>query len=209
MQSLFYAYMKILLIALLKILFRFRVFGKENFRRGAALIASNHNSFLDPPVVGAAAPEEIHYIAREDLMRHRIIRWFYSALNLIPVKRDIADVRSIRTILQKLKEGKKVLIFPEGQRSYDGELQSAKAGIGFLVCKAEVPIIPAYTYGTYRAMPRGRNLIYPTKLAVVFGKPIYFDNFFRAKPTRETYKKISDIVMEKICELKKIVEKLV
>ena len=83
----------------------------------------------------------------------------------------------------------KVLVFPEGERSYDGSLQQPKAGLGLIAAKARVPVIPAYVYGTYRALPRNRSLILPAKIIVAFGKPIYFDKMIRHNRNKKELEK--------------------
>ena len=184
------------------VLFRRKVLGRENFPKGAAIIASNHASFLDPPVVGSSAPGELHYLARASLFRFPLMKRLYGRINVLPVRQDAANMSSIKTILGKLDEGGKVLIFPEGTRSFDGKLQKPQRGIGYLICKARVPVIPTYTHGTYEAWPRHRSMIHFTKMIVSFGKPIYFEDVWSRKPSKEDYDRIARKIMDRIVELR-------
>jgi len=194
---------KILLTILLKAFFWHRTFGRENFPRGGALIACNHQSYMDPTVIGTSAPEKPVYMARRSLVKGSLLRWLFKEWNTVLITPGEPELSTIRKILKRLEIGEKVLIFPEGQRSYDGNLQPAKSGLGLIVARARVPVIPAYVYGTYNAMPRGRSLILPAKIIVAFGKPIYFDQILKSdKNKKEIYREISETVMAKIADLK-------
>ena len=197
-----YRFGKLLLSAVFKTFFRRTVFGVENFTEGAAIIASNHVSFLDPPVVGSAAPYAIYYLSRESLLHNLFARWLLNRLNVIPIKRGVPDTRSIRSVLNNLQLGRKVLMFPEGTRSTDGKLQKAKRGVGYVICKARVPVIPAYTHGTFEALPRHRAIIHFSKIVVSFGEPMYFDDIWSGSPSKEEYDMIGERIMGRIAELR-------
>jgi 1-acyl-sn-glycerol-3-phosphate acyltransferase len=205
MMSKTYRFGKILLTILLKTLFRFSVFGKEHFPQGGAIIASNHSSFLDPPIVGTAAPHGISYLARDTLFKNAFANWLYTKLGAIPIKRQAADPGSIKTILSALREGRKIVMFPEGTRTRDGSLQKARRGIGYLVCKAKVPVIPTYTHGTFDALPRHRGIPHFSKIAVSFGEPVYFDDVWSGRPSKEDYDRIGEQIMARISELRESV----
>lgn len=199
----FYCAGKLVLIVLSKILFRMNAYGKENFPHGGALVAANHASYLDPPLVGCLAPEELYYLARESLFKYRFPNWLYRKINGVPIKHDAADVSSIKIILELLKEGKKVVIFPEGTRTYNGQLQKARRGVGLLICKAKVPVIPTYIHGSFEALPRHRKIIHLPKVVVQYGKPVYFDKIWSGTPTKDDYQRIGDEIMSRIADLKK------
>lgn len=174
------------------------IVGRENWIRGPAILTANHASFLDPPLIGSACPEQIAYLARRDLFGNVLFRKMCFGLRAIPVDRDAADYGSIKRVLGALEMGRKVLLFPEGVRTFDGNFREPRAGIGLLVHRARVPVIPIYIHGTYKAWPRHRRLPVPRRVIVVFGKPVRFDQHDDVRPTRETYQAIADRVMDHI-----------
>jgi 1-acyl-sn-glycerol-3-phosphate acyltransferase len=173
--------------------------GEKAVREGGAVIACNHASFLDPPLVATVYQAEVHYLARNTLFKGvfgRLIR----ALNAVPVDRDQADLTSIKTIIRTLRQGNRVLIFPEGTRTETGDLLDAKAGVGMLIAKSGVPVQPVRLFGTYEAMPKGRGLRRHPVTAVV-GDPIVFTKEELKVKSREAYQAIADRVMKAIADL--------
>ncbi|MGB2266978.1 MAG: lysophospholipid acyltransferase family protein, partial [Akkermansiaceae bacterium] len=117
--------------------FSYRVVGKEKLLTdGPVLIASNHESYLDPPLVGIGYDKAVYYLARKTLFRG-FGAWLYPRLNSIPVDQDRPDMTSLKTIIKLLREGNQVVVFPEGSRTLDGELQPAEAGTGLIVAKSK------------------------------------------------------------------------
>jgi len=165
-------------ISFFKIFYRLQVVGKENIPVGAALIAANHASYFDPAVIGGVFPEEIMFMAKKSLFNHKIFGWIIRKLNSLPVERGVADRATFRKVLGGLARGKKVLIFPEGERSFDGKVGQLLPGLGFLAYSAKCPILPVYLSGTHEAWPRGSKK--PKlfgKITCTYGKPLYFDFF--------------------------------
>ena len=119
---------------------RGEIFGAENIpKEGPFILAGNHLSFIDPPAFGVNMAREAYYFARSSLFKNKFSTWLLKSLNTIPVNRESkSEVKAIRTILTLLKEGNGVLLFPEGTRSKNGELQEAKSGIGLFACKTKV-----------------------------------------------------------------------
>lgn len=158
-----------------KILYRNKIYGAENVGPGAAILAANHVSFYDPPLLSISTPYEVHFLARKSLFAFfgfgRLIR----KLNAHPISGNGQDVSVFKTIIKLMKEGKKVIIFPEGTRSKTGELQAFKPGVSLLISRTGAPVIPAYLHGTFslwsshRKWPKLRG-----KTACVFGNPIHF-----------------------------------
>jgi 1-acyl-sn-glycerol-3-phosphate acyltransferase len=183
--------------------FRGSVQGTEHLpREGGFLIACNHASFLDPPMVGQAVRREIVFLARKTLFRNPIAGAVLRSWKAIPLDRDDADVAAIRAILHALKAGEPVMLFPEGTRTCDGKLQPAKPGVGFLVAKAGVPVVPARIFGSFEAMGRGRQWPRPVRLRVCFGAPLRFDaSAIRREERETTYRHISDDIMAAIARL--------
>lgn len=162
----------------LRLFFRFKLYGLDHFRPGSAIIVANHSSFLDPPIVAVACPEEIHSLARESLFNIPLIGRAIRHLNAHPVARDATDAATFKLILSLLKQNQKVVIFPEGERTETGELLPIERGLPFLVIKSRCPIQPIYIQGTFDAWPRTRK--FPKlfgKITCAFGSPIPWSEF--------------------------------
>ncbi|RFC42792.1 MAG: Cytidylate kinase/1-acyl-sn-glycerol-3-phosphate acyltransferase [Verrucomicrobia bacterium] len=169
---------------------------------GGAYFASNHASFLDPPLVGTALEEPIFYLARNTLFKPPIFSWLLPRLNTVPVDRDNAELSSLRVSMQIVKEGKKMVVFPEGTRTPDGSLQPAQRGVGMLVAKTGVPVIPVRIFGSFEAFPRTSK--FPKldgKIHVVFGHPIHFSEEELTAKGKAGQQVISDRVMQAIASL--------
>ncbi len=148
--------------------------GWENLPMGACLFASNHQSMLDPPLVGSSLPREISFIARRSLFDNPLFGFVIRACHSIPVDRGEADIGAIRAALAALASGEGLLIFPEGTRSHDGEIMAPKAGAGLLACRSGVPVIPIRIRGTRDVLPRGSLLpVGSARVHLRFGSPMF------------------------------------
>jgi len=160
-----------------KVFYRLRVYGKNHIIPGGALIAANHVSFLDPPIIAISSPEELHFLAKRSLFKS-LLGKFLTILNSHPVQNNKANVTVIKLINELIKKGHKVLLFPEGTRSKTNQLQEIKPGIGLLLSKSRTAIIPAYIHGTFDIWRRDQE--FPKlfgKTAVVFGTPILWKDY--------------------------------
>ena len=159
------------LIALL--FFRFRWWGREHFpSEGGALICSNHQSHLDPILVGICFSNQLNFLARKTLFGLPIFRAIITYLDAIPIDRDGMSLGGIKETLKRLKRGEMVVVFPEGTRSPDGSVQELKPGFVALARRGKVPILPAAVDGAYDAWPRTRKLPRLSKVCTVFGPRI-------------------------------------
>lgn len=182
--------------------FNHRVAGKEHLAiPGGALIAANHASFVDPPFIGIALDEQIHYLARKSLFDHPVAGAILRSWNSIPVDQSRPDMASLKTVIRRLREGRKVLVFPEGERSFDGQLLPGLPGIGLIVAKSGVPVIPVRLFGTHEALPRNGKVIHPSEITVVCGRPWHCDPTQYKCEGKELYQRISDEIMKQIAEL--------
>lgn len=129
--------------------------GWESIPEGACLFASNHQSMVDPPLVGSCLPREIAFVARRSLFDNPIFGFVIRACHSIPLDRGQADVGAIRAALGALAAGQGLLIFPEGTRSPDGVIADAKAGAGLLACRSGAPVVPVRIRGARDVLPRG------------------------------------------------------
>jgi 1-acyl-sn-glycerol-3-phosphate acyltransferase len=184
-------------------LYSYRVINRERLiEEGPAIIVSNHASFIDPPMIGCAFENELTYLARKSLVKGPISEYFYRKMNTVPVDQDRPDMTGIRGILREIKKGGRVLIFPEGGRTFDGELLPGQAGVGLLVSKSEVPVLPVRLFGAYEALPRGAKFLRPSRLTLVVGQPIDFTTLKLEGGAKEKYQAVSDKIMEEIAALK-------
>ena len=181
----------------------FQVEGLEHVPKdGAFLLASNHLSFLDPPALGCLMPRNLHYFARDSLFTGPL-GLLIKSLNSIPVNRSQLDLATLRRVLKVLDEGHPLLVFPEGTRSEDGELGAAKKGVGMLVAKSQVPVLPARIFGSYEIMGKGKSLPrLGRKLRVRYGSLLDLESIDPGGKGGDRYDRISQSVMTAISEIK-------
>jgi len=172
-----YGITKFLSWLLLRLGYGLEVRGQEYVpRHGACIVASNHVSFLDPLVVGAACPRRLTFMARNTLFASPLLRWWLRGVGAISVRRGEADLSAIRSAIQRLRAGEPLALFPEGGRQFSGRLGSAKRGVGLLALTARVPIIPMYVRGTFEALPPQATRLHRAKIRVAFGPAISYTN---------------------------------
>jgi len=179
----------------------YRVVNEEKLiQKGGVLVVANHESFLDPPLIGVAFRDAIYYLARKTLFRGPT-SWLYPRWNAIPVDQDNPDMTSLKKIIKLLKNGERVLLFPEGERTLTGELGKGEAGVGLIASKAKVPILPLRIKGAYEALPRGSGKLRRLPVTIVVGDPIDFSKEELNVKGREAYQGISDRIMKEIDKL--------
>ena len=166
------------------------------------MLASNHLSFLDPPALGCLMPRNLHYFARDSLFKGPL-GMLIRALNSIPVNRSQLDLATLRTVLKVLKDGHPLLVFPEGTRSEDGSLGEGKKGVGMLVAKSQVPVLPVRIFGSYEILGKGKSLPrIGRKLRVRYGTLLNFEELDPGGKGGERYDEISQSVMTAISRIK-------
>lgn len=180
-------------------LFGLRIDGRENLiTSGPVLVASNHQSYLDPPLIGNLYQTEMVFFARKTLFVG-FGKWLYPQWNAIPIDQEKPDMSSMKTVIRNLKEGWRVLVFPEGARTLDGEIGPAAPGIGMIAAKAGVPIQPVRIYGADKALPRGSAKITFARMTVKIGKPIVLTaEEFKTLSNKEGYEKLTNRIMDAI-----------
>lgn len=188
--------------------FRRRVFNPERVpQTGGVILAANHASYLDPPLVGSGLRRSINYLARESLFRFPIMGAVLHSWNAVPVDRDGGGARGLKIILDRLLNGAGIVLFPEGTRCRDGKLQKAQSGIGLIVAKSNAPVVPVRVFGTYEAWGRNQKIPLPKRIAVKYGEPMRFENL-RAEAKvcdkarlKEIYQEIADEIMAAVAKL--------
>ena len=178
--------------------------GRERVpKTGALIIASNHVSYADPPMVGAATARELHFLAKQELFRVPLFGALIGSVNAIPIRRGMADLTGMARALEVLKQGRALLMFPEGTRARDGELHPARPGIGMLAVASDAVIQPAYISGSDR--PRGW-LTRRQRVRVWFGIARPWKDYVAPEvdltPGRALYQSVGDAVMREIAVLR-------
>jgi 1-acyl-sn-glycerol-3-phosphate acyltransferase len=201
-----YALSQHVLVVMFKLFHRLEVHGAEHVpSTGGCLLASNHVSFLDPPAIGSAvANRVVRFMARDTLFKKGFGNWFMKGVAAIPISRDRGDIGALKRCIHCLRHGDCIGIFPEGTRSRDGKIAKVKAGIGFIIMSAGVPVVPVFIDGTYAALPRGGLWPRPKKVRVFIGPPISTDELLKYGKGRESYEPVSQLIMERIQALQPV-----
>lgn len=188
-----YAFTRAVTNFLWRVVWRADVRGLENVpREGGVLLAANHASLFDPPVIGGIITRTMYFFAKEELFRLPVVGPYIRHLNAFPVKRFSHDVAAFKQAQHVLENGFVLLVFPEGRRSKTGDLGPAKPGVGMLAYKTRVPVVPIYLHNT-----TGMKRL--ARIRVIFGKPML------PPPTdneKEEYQRFSDAVLAAIADLK-------
>ena len=190
------------------ICFRSRVFHPERVPlTGPVIIASNHLSFLDPPLVGTGVKRSINYMARKSLFRYPGVGALLRSWNAVPIDRDGGSASGLKEILDRLKRGGAIILFPEGTRSVDGKLQPARSGVGLAIIKSNAPVVPTRVFGTFEAYGKGITIPRPHRIAVKYGEPMGFATL-RAEAKTCTKERLKQIYQEAADELMAEIGKL-
>ena len=181
------------------VFFSYRVHGAHHIpEEGGVILAANHTSFFDPPLVGVASHRAVWYLARKTLLDWPLLGPLFPSLNVIPVDRDGNDRTALKAIIRLLQSGEGVVLFPEGTRSKDGNLQKGQPGIGMIVAKTFVPVVPVRVFGAFEAFPKGAKSVSPGEIDVCFGAPLTFSPQDAPDASRSAYQAISDRVLDAI-----------
>jgi len=181
--------------------------------RGPVILACNHASILDPPLVGTGLERGISYLARESLFRFWGVGWVLRNWDAVPVDRDGGGARGLKAILDRLLAGGGIILFPEGTRTLDGKLQPARSGIGLTVIKSNAPVVPVRVFGTFEAFGKEVPIPRPHKIIAKYGKPMDFAALRVEAKTcsklrlKAIYQEIADEIMAAIARLEPCADK--
>lgn len=182
--------------------FGLRILHRERMiNEGPVILASNHQSYLDPPLVGISSDRAIYFLARKTLLDVPILGGVLPKLNVIPVDQEGTDRSALKTLIRILKAGEGTLVFPEGARTQDGNLQPALPGIGLVIAKTQAPVVPIRIFGSREALPRGGSRLRFHPITVVIGEPIRFTAADLEPRSKDLYLRLSQRVMEAIAAL--------
>lgn len=192
--------------ALFRFIFKFlcllEVEGLENLpQQGGVILAPNHISYLDPPLVGSAVNRPVYFMAKQELFSVPVLGWLIRRTHAFPVSRGSADRQALRKAQELLERGEVLVMFPEGRRSRDGRLQQAELGLALVAARAKVPVVPVVVTGTARALPHGSPFFRPAKLRVKIGRPLFFASVTNQAHSRQTLQPFADKIMTAIGEM--------
>lgn len=187
-----YPLIKLIVKIFCKVVFFVRVEGEENIpEEGAAILAANHTSLWDAPVILTATHRPMRTMGKAELFENKLLAPFLRMAGAFPVKRGTADITAIKTALKTLKDGGIFAIFPTGTRVKDGD-GDAKAGVALIASKSGAPVIPVAIRGGYRIFKR---------VTIHVGKPLYVRNENGTKPSGDELKIYADAILDKINSL--------
>lgn len=185
-----------------RIFYRHKAYGLEHIPKGGAIIAGNHASFIDPPLIGVSCPQEVHFLARDTLFKFKPFGWLIKQLNTHPVAKGKGNLATFKKACEMIDSGMKVVIFPEGTRTKDGEFQKGQLGVGMLIMRSPCVVVPVYIYGTYDIWSANHKFPRLTgKTACVFGSPLDFRNL-EGDDRKALQQHMVDKTMEAIVHLK-------
>ncbi len=175
-------------------------------KTGAVILAPNHASLFDPPLVGCASPRRVTTMGKAELFNKKwfglkIFPYIIQHMATFPVKRGAPDRRAIRRALRVLESGEVLVIFPEGTRTRTGKLGEGEIGLAMIAHSSKAPIVPMYLEGTQNALSPLRGGVRLFKTRVVFGEPLYFEEEYARKGDRATLQTIVDRTMQEIAKL--------
>lgn len=179
-------------------LFKIEVYGLENIPSEPCIVASNHRSHLDPPVLNAVFPEPLKFLAKEELFKVPILGRLLPHMGALPVRRGSGDLEVLELAMELMHFGCKICIFPEGTRANPGEFLKPKLGVGFLAIKCQKPVLPVYIDGTDKVLPRNAKipkLGHPIRVFIGKGK------VYKGEENIRSYKLVAEDIMERIKEL--------
>ena len=174
-----------------KIFYFAKVEGIENIpENGGVILCGNHQSFNDPVIIAAFSSRKLRFLAKAELFKNKFFSWFFHHIGCVPVDRSSGDLKAMRTCIKILQDDNPLLLFPEGTRSCI-HLEDVKPGALLFATKAKVPIIPVGI----------SNLKLFRKAKVVFGKPIYYHEYYGKKISGDEYKKLTNKLIYEIYNL--------
>jgi len=185
-----------------RIFFCLRIIHRERMiQTGPVILAMNHQSYLDPPLAGIACDRAIYFLAKRTLMDVPLFRWLLPKMNVIPVNQEGIDRTALKTLIRVLKSGNAALVFPEGARTLDGNLQPAQGGVGLVIAKTLAPVVPMRIFGAHEALPRGGGGLHFVPITIVVGEPIFFTETDLRSSGKDLYGRLSQRVMDAIAAL--------
>jgi 1-acyl-sn-glycerol-3-phosphate acyltransferase len=194
-------------LVICKLFFRIKAVGQENVPpEGPLIVAVNHVSYLDPVLAGVAVPRITHYMAKKELFKVPLFKNLIFGVNAFPVDRDNPDLSTLHRVMDILKRGEALLLFPEGTRGDGINFLPPKQGAGMIVHKTKAPVLPVFVHGSEKVWPRKNKFPRPASVTVYIGKSLTFAGKFDNLSKKEAYSEIARQIMSAMAELKKNAE---
>lgn len=174
--------------------------------KGPAILAVNHASHFDPPLIGCLLPRPINFFARKTLWFNKAANWWLDSVGTIPVDRDgDSDIKAMKATLYTLKAGGLLTLFPEGTRSPDGTLQAAKPGIGLIAAKSQATVIPCRIFNSSKVLSKGKVLPnFDLSVHLRYGQPMPPAIYDPGKEAgKQRYQIVADRIMAEIAKLER------
>lgn len=199
MKCILYFFLKPLLRFLFKLFFGFEVRGAEKVPDDeGAIVASNHASYLDPPLIGLALKRQAVFMAKESLFNIPLLGCFVGYFSF-PVRRGKPQPSTIKEAVGRLRKGELIVIFPEGGISMDGDVGQARRGVGMIAAISRSKVVPAFIEGSARALPLSTWFIRPAKVRIIFGDPM---EIMKGETEKDFQQRVSQCIMAEIRALK-------
>lgn len=158
--------------------FQIRCFGQKNFPlSGGGLICANHQSHLDPVLIGICCPRRLHFLARKSLFRFGPFGMLIDFLNAVPLEREGSGISGVKETIRRTRRGELLLMFPEGARTYSGQIGPLLPGAASIAKRSQVPLVPVGLDGAFQAWPRTKPLPQPGRVVVSIDAPIPFSTY--------------------------------
>ncbi len=188
-------FLKFMLYIPVSIFYPTKFIGKKNLPKGSAIMVSNHTANMDSILFAAHLKEHNYYLAKKELFSTKFKAWVIKGIGGIPIDRQTNDLGAIKQCLKVLKEGHKLVIYPEGTRNHneDMEFGEVKGGATMLAIKGKVPIVPIYINRTPKLFK---------KVIVTIGQPFEFDEFYGQRLDSEALDKAGEKLLAKMKELR-------
>ena len=191
----FYSLTTFTVRVLMKLIWNYKVYNIEGLRNAkSCIIAANHLTWFDPPLIGSVTPFEIAYLAKSELFKYRFSSKFLLKVNAIPVKRNQTDTKAINDVLNVLNTGKSLLLFPQGGTNRT----TIKPGVGLFAMKMKKDIVPVFVKNINKPFS---CLFRLKKTMIIVGNPIKYETFAEWELSKPNYQKLAELVFSNIMEL--------
>jgi len=197
-HEMWYHFAQGMLYLSMKICFRMRYRGARHVpKTGPVLLVSNHQSFLDPPLVGCGFYRRMNFLARKTLFKFKPFGWLIDTLDAIPLDKQGIGFQGIKETLRRLKNGEGVVIFPEGARCFDGEIGQFTSGYVTLAMRSNATIVPVAIAGAFEVFPRTRKFpsFFKKPIRIEYGEPIT-PEFYKNKTEEEIHQLVEGKIRE-------------